>query len=281
MLKLSNCYIEAWRAKRRNPAVIIRAVRNKAGRKHWQWIEDGQVYEFYGKGASQRSYLGNLLYRGKNIAVGPVEQPSTRRGKEERATYIHHDPVMGRIECKGLKAYEREKERTALRIEAIKHGRGAEVGQAMGVPWNQSQRIEQLSARHILDFDYAQGNPLSEASRAVLQAVVEGIGGYTIETDGTITHVPDLYIDMGSPEGDSTAVIQAKRMANGNLSITAMHQMQHTPPTRQQIVAAAQRQLAAACNVAKGPASATGKGNRNAPRIKRKRPKGRPYVKSD
>lgn len=43
----------------------VRRARNRAGRWHYYWTDpNGLAFEFYGAGASQRSYSGNALYIG-------------------------------------------------------------------------------------------------------------------------------------------------------------------------------------------------------------------------
>lgn len=62
----SNCLVWALWAKLRNRKRRIVCVRNARGRRHWQVIGvDGSRWEWYAKGASQRSYLANLWYRGE------------------------------------------------------------------------------------------------------------------------------------------------------------------------------------------------------------------------
>lgn len=62
----SNCLVWALWAKLRNRKRRIVCVRNVRGRRHWQVIGvDGSRWEWYAKGASQRSRLANLWYRGE------------------------------------------------------------------------------------------------------------------------------------------------------------------------------------------------------------------------
>lgn len=69
----SNCLVWAAVKKLRNWRItqIIR-VKNSRGRTHWQLLvrPTGNVYEWYAKGASQRSRLANLWYRGEMKKVG-------------------------------------------------------------------------------------------------------------------------------------------------------------------------------------------------------------------
>lgn len=59
-------------SRRRWSAAQIICERNVRGRLHWMvWIpETGNIYEWYAKGASQRSRLANLWYRGEMKKVG-------------------------------------------------------------------------------------------------------------------------------------------------------------------------------------------------------------------
>lgn len=67
----SNCLVWALWAKARNWKRKVVCVRNSRGRRHWQVIGvDGSRWEWYAKGASQRSRLANLWYRGEAKKVG-------------------------------------------------------------------------------------------------------------------------------------------------------------------------------------------------------------------
>lgn len=62
----SNCLVWALWAKLRNRSRRIVCIRNVRGRRHWQVIGvDGSRWEWYAKGASQRSRWANLWYRGE------------------------------------------------------------------------------------------------------------------------------------------------------------------------------------------------------------------------
>lgn len=64
--RLSNCLIAALLAWARSPLSVRLVVRrNRCGRWHVLWRVAGRLFEFYGRGASQRTYLQNLLYRGE------------------------------------------------------------------------------------------------------------------------------------------------------------------------------------------------------------------------
>lgn len=65
--RLSNCLIAALLAWARSPRGSVRLVvrRNRCGRWHVLWRDGERLFEFYGRGASQRTYLQNLLYRGE------------------------------------------------------------------------------------------------------------------------------------------------------------------------------------------------------------------------
>lgn len=66
----SNCLVWAVWCKVRNRKRRIVCVRNVRGRRHWQVIGvDGSRWEWYAKGASQRSRLANLWYRGESRKV--------------------------------------------------------------------------------------------------------------------------------------------------------------------------------------------------------------------
>lgn len=77
----SNCLVwavsqrlkHAWRCRRWSSARVI-CVRNARGRRHWQVLvpDTGNVYEWYAKGASKRSRLANLWYRGELKKVGKL-----------------------------------------------------------------------------------------------------------------------------------------------------------------------------------------------------------------
>jgi hypothetical protein len=57
-----NCFLVALLCGGSN----VRLMRNRRGRVHFYWVRsDGQAYEFYKKGASQRGYLRNALYVGE------------------------------------------------------------------------------------------------------------------------------------------------------------------------------------------------------------------------
>lgn len=69
----SNCLVWAvWMRLKNRKTVRIRCVRNVRGRRHWQVVVSatGHVYEWYAKGAAQRSRLANLWYRGEVKKVG-------------------------------------------------------------------------------------------------------------------------------------------------------------------------------------------------------------------
>lgn len=67
----SNCLVWAVWAKVRNRRRKIVCVRNSRGRRHWQVIGvDGSRWEWYAKGASQRSRFKNIWYRGEARKVG-------------------------------------------------------------------------------------------------------------------------------------------------------------------------------------------------------------------
>lgn len=62
----SNCLVWAVWCKVRNRKRRIVCVRNARGRRHWQVVGvDGSRWEWYAKGASQRSRLANLWHRGE------------------------------------------------------------------------------------------------------------------------------------------------------------------------------------------------------------------------
>lgn len=43
----------------------LRWCRNRRGRLHFYWLDcDGKAWEFAGPGAGDRTYLGNIFYRG-------------------------------------------------------------------------------------------------------------------------------------------------------------------------------------------------------------------------
>lgn len=67
---LSNCAIEAAKAKWSNPRARIRLVRNKRGKLHVQWVEHGFVWEYYAKGASKFGFFKRLAYHGRVVIVG-------------------------------------------------------------------------------------------------------------------------------------------------------------------------------------------------------------------
>lgn len=61
-----NCLVVAVGAWLREPGrVRLCAQRNKAGRWHIFWQRDGRNHEFYAPGRSQRTYLQNIIYRGR------------------------------------------------------------------------------------------------------------------------------------------------------------------------------------------------------------------------
>ena len=69
----SNCLVWAVGQKLRHWRITqIIWVKNSRGRSHWQLLvrPNGHVYEWYAKGASQRSRLANLWYRGEMKKVG-------------------------------------------------------------------------------------------------------------------------------------------------------------------------------------------------------------------
>lgn len=69
---LSNCLCSAIAAWLRDPlAVRLIVRRNRCGRWHVLWRRRGKIFEFYGRGASSRTYLQNLLYRGEVRQVSP------------------------------------------------------------------------------------------------------------------------------------------------------------------------------------------------------------------
>ncbi|WP_288936995.1 hypothetical protein [uncultured Sphingomonas sp.] len=69
----SNCLFWAVGEKLRSWRVVdIIRVKNSRGRSHWQIKvrQTGAIYEFYSKGAAQRSRVRNLWYKGHMRLVG-------------------------------------------------------------------------------------------------------------------------------------------------------------------------------------------------------------------
>lgn len=79
MANRSNCLLKAIAAKLANPngVQIVRTL-NRAGRVHYQWTEDGKVYEWYAKGASSFGPWRRLFYAGQVKCVGKVRHPMGR-----------------------------------------------------------------------------------------------------------------------------------------------------------------------------------------------------------
>jgi len=61
-----NCLLAALCAKACAPRrVRVVTMRNRAGRVHFMWERDGELFEFYTPGASRCSYLRNALRMGE------------------------------------------------------------------------------------------------------------------------------------------------------------------------------------------------------------------------
>jgi len=66
-----NCLVVAVAAKVMSPKQVrLRTTRNRAGRLHFMWERDGELFEFYTPGASRCSYLRNSLRLGAIRRVG-------------------------------------------------------------------------------------------------------------------------------------------------------------------------------------------------------------------
>ncbi len=66
MVVPGNCLLAALFAKACAPRrVRVVTVRNRAGRVHFMWERDGDLFEFYTPGASRCSYLRNALRLGE------------------------------------------------------------------------------------------------------------------------------------------------------------------------------------------------------------------------
>lgn len=66
MIFPGNCLLVALCAKACSPRrVRVVTMRNRAGRVHFMWERDGDLFEFYTPGASRSSYLRNALRFGE------------------------------------------------------------------------------------------------------------------------------------------------------------------------------------------------------------------------